>query len=376
VFSHSLTSSKAPLKLGSSMPLQRRRSKSGRKAKGSSRRLVVKPIWRRRALLVLVALVGALAVAVWVWVMMGPVRKAPSTASTPKSPYPSLQELVAMTREQLAGVDIAVMNLRCAEGLRGAEGLDIPATLKVLDRYADHVEKETTRHLHRFRKNPEEFQNSEPYFRMMMMATVLQEDFAVRYNPARITSAQDPESNAKFYADAKDVFVHGLAGPPTMGTCSSMPVFYVAIGRRLGYPVFLVPAKGHLFVRWEDGSTRMNIDATTRGMISEPDDFYKGWPNKVEDAEIEPHGLFKSMTAREELAAFLAMRGACFYDGMGHWVPGIAAYRDAARLAPQIRTYRMVLEMAQARLRARQVEQMTWLLDHPGEPMPAALRAK
>src|SRR5689334_22171859 len=51
-------------------------------------------------------------------------EKAPTAAS--KSGIPSLEELVAMTPGQLENVDIALLNLRCAEGLPGSGELDIP----------------------------------------------------------------------------------------------------------------------------------------------------------------------------------------------------------------------------------------------------------
>ena len=51
----------------------------------------------------------------------------------PANPQPSLAQLLAMPPEQLAEVDIALMNLRCAEGLRGAEGLNVTAALMMLD---------------------------------------------------------------------------------------------------------------------------------------------------------------------------------------------------------------------------------------------------
>lgn len=43
-------------------------------------------------------------------------------------------------------------------------------------------------------------------------------------------------------------------------------MLYVAIGRRLGYPLKLVECKGHLFVRWEDAKERFNIEGTSRGL--------------------------------------------------------------------------------------------------------------
>ena len=47
------------------------------------------------------------------------------------------------------------------------------------------------------------------------------------------------------------LFIHGIIDGPG-GTCASMPVLYVAVGRRLGYPLKLVEARGHLLLRWDD----------------------------------------------------------------------------------------------------------------------------
>ena len=62
--------------------------------------------------------------------------------------------------------------------------------------------------------------------------------------------------------------------------------------------------------------------------------------------------------------------------GLRRFTPGIAAYKAAARLAPENRTYRDNLAMAQQTLNMRQFEQMNWLLDHPGQPMPPGLRPR
>lgn len=92
------------------------------------------------------------------------------------------------TTNDLEDADIAELNLRCALGLPGAEKLDIEATLAELDRWADHVHAETQRHLYQFRAAPEEYENSEAYFRALMMIVALQGDLGVHYNLDRVAS--------------------------------------------------------------------------------------------------------------------------------------------------------------------------------------------
>jgi hypothetical protein len=160
----------------------------------------------------------------------------------------NLAQLLALPPEQIEKVDIARMNLLCAEGLRGSEDLDVQQNLDTLDSWAQHVQSETMRNYHRFLDHPEDYNNSEAYYRMMMLATVLQEDFNAHYDPERaipqLLGRREP--NDVFFGDSKDVFIHGLIGGERHGTCSSLPVLYAAVAQRLGYPERFAPeALGH-----------------------------------------------------------------------------------------------------------------------------------
>ena len=177
---------------------------------------------------------------------------------------------------------------------------------------AECVRSETIRHSYRFKDHPSEYRNSEGYFRMLLFFTVLQQDFGIHYNPDRITPVGVFEPNNVFFTDSRDVFINGAIDPERrMGTCASLPVIYVAVGRRLGYPLKLVPTKNHLFIRWEDKHERFNIDGTSLGLNVYDDDKYRQWPFPVSEAEMRKFGYLKSMTPPEELCAFLALRGHC-----------------------------------------------------------------
>ncbi len=214
-----------------------------------------------------------------------------------------------MKPAELAEVDIAEANLLCAGGLPGSENLDIAAKLKQLDSWTDRVTLETRRNLHRFKDNPAEYENSEIYYRMGMIVTVLQQDFGVHYNPDLI-DVPDSKVDEAFLSDPSNMLLTGLLSDRRMGTCSSMPVLYVAIGRRLGYPVSLVSAKDHLFVRWQrsGGSGYENIEGTSRGLTFHSDEYYKNWRGLTE-ADVTSGVHLKSLTATQELAVFLMTRG-------------------------------------------------------------------
>lgn len=281
------------------------------------------------------------------WVALKPTRPGPEDTESPAERSKSVRKLVTLAAllktppEELGGVDVAEMNLLCASGLPGAEKLDVDARLKVLDEWATRVRVDTERHLYRFRENPGEYKQSEAYFRMLVLVTVLQQDCGVRYNEGRVRDVE--------FTNSKDLFLHGMIRDGNGGTCVSMPVAYVAVGRRLGYPLKLALAKGHIFCRWDGSGERLNIEATNRGMNTYEDDLYKTWPQKLTSDEVASGRFLRSLTPPEELALFLASRGHCLLDN-GRFEEARAAYGAAHRLAAREEVYAAWERQAAARV--------------------------
>lgn len=194
--------------------------------------------FRRGSLVLCIATLGcsaAVLLHLGFW-RQNPVKVTTKSAQISEPKPATFKDLLALSPAEVERCDIARMNLLCAEGLRGAENLSVESFLSRLDGIVKHVELETRRHYYRFQNNKAEFNHSEGFFRMLLMAVTLQEDLALHYNPERITAVGVFEPNDVFFADCRDVFVHGMiAEDRRMGTCASMPVLYVAIGRRLGY---------------------------------------------------------------------------------------------------------------------------------------------
>ncbi len=290
-----------------------------------------------------------------------PINQSPAQNT---STAPSLPSLVKLPTAKLDQTDIALLNLLCAQQLSGAADINISNQLATLDQWAKRVKNETERYLYRFRANPTEYYSSEAYFRMLMMAVVFYEDLNIRYNPERISNSQNINPNDRFFADSRDIFIHGLIGDRHMGTCSSMPVLYAAVGRRLGYPLKLVTTKAHLFLRWDDGKERFNLEATGRGMNRYDDEHFKQWPFPVSEEEIHTEGYLKSLTAAEELAVFLSLRANCLKEA-GQIQDAADCYAHAARLAPTSRSYALLqADLLQSRPQAQQPQSA-----HRGAPI-------
>ncbi|MBL7221878.1 MAG: hypothetical protein ISS69_17345 [Phycisphaerae bacterium] len=299
---------------------------------------------RTFAILTSLAIIGVLVLVVHFVFLRGKPSTTPPIARdtfTPKEfmrKAKSLAELLSMSPAQLVDMDIAAMNLLCATGLPGAEKLDIDHCLATLDKWAARVKFETLRHLYRAHdpKWAKHYRNSESYLRASFLLQVLQEDLGVKYD----MTAKDNFA----FNDSRVAFIHGMipakgrtiADTPG-GTCTSMPVMYVAVGRHLGYPLKLVTTNAHIFVRWDGREhpepawrERFNIEGAGKGFSSFEDDYYKTWPLKTTDYQVRANRYLISLTPREELAQFLAARGHCASDNNR---PSLAArcYENAYR---------------------------------------------
>lgn len=216
------------------------------------------------------------------------------------------KKLALETNEELARRDLAEIHLACAEGLPGWDRIDHVYCLRWLDGAARVVQRYTDNCLPDFRKNPQDYENSEPYFRALCLITVLERDLGIRYNPEK-TSEEAP-----FTID--EIFIHGaITGKG--GTCASMPVIHAAVGRRLGYPIKLVQAPRHLFCRWDEpGRARFNIDASGKGMHSRPDDFYLQGRYQSTPGQLRESTFLKSQTPSEELSGFIGQAAYLWFE--------------------------------------------------------------
>jgi len=275
----------------------------------------------------------------------------------------TLEELLRLSPARLSKLPISELNLLCASGLSTANEPDIKQCSATLDAWAQHVRSETEHHRYRYERNPAEFENSPGYFRMLMLAVVLTEDYGVHYDLARTAGPESTRIDDGFFANPRSVFLYGLLGSERVGTCSSLPVLYVAVGRELGYPLKLVTTKGHMFVRWDGAGERFNIEVTgDRAVNRFPDDYYRHWPFELSPAEEQTEGYLKSLTPPQELAVFLSIRGMCLRD-LGRLPEAADAFAIATRFAPECRGYREMCASLQAKLTSNQVQ-----------PTPAASR--
>jgi len=249
-------------------------------------------------------------------------------ALPPTTPVPaSLAAVLALTPAALGATDVAVVNMRCAEGLPGAEHLDVLGCLATLDRWTDAVRRYTRDNADLYQHDPARYGHHEGFSKLVLMAVLLKRGIGVRYQPAAI-------GNMRF-VDSRDDLLHGLL-TRKLGTCTSLPVLCVAIGRRLGYPVHLAIAKGHVLCQWlnEDGS-HVNFEVSSNDGDCDrfPDEHYHAWPKAMTADDLASGRYLRPLARAEELALFLETRGHCLADN-GRFDEAREAYAQAARVAP------------------------------------------
>ena len=224
--------------------------------------------------------------------------------------------------------DIAQVNLELAKGLPSSETLDVAGYLQRLDDWAQIVATKTERYLPMFHRSPAKFDHSLGKFRMHALVTVLQRDLGVRYDPAC-------QEGSYCALDPRTLFLHGLLDSHG-GTCVTMPILYVAIGRRLEYPLFLVQAREHFFVRWEEPSgERFNVEATTLGFMPRDDDHFRRWPKPIRHEDVRLGLFLRNLEPHEERAAFLRERGQCWLDHL-RTGPALEAFSEALSLRARL----------------------------------------
>ncbi|MBI3378035.1 MAG: hypothetical protein HY035_06520 [Nitrospirae bacterium] len=102
----------------------------------------------------------------------------------------------------------------------------------------------------------------------------------------------------------KNRYINGILDRKK-GNCVSMPLLYLAIAQRLGYPVYAVGAPDHLFLRYVDPNFgEQNIEVTGGGGYSSDKDYIREF--QISERGIKSGTYLKTMTHRELLADLIA----------------------------------------------------------------------
>ncbi len=210
-----------------------------------------------------------------------------------------IEKLLVLPENQ---IDVGMVALTLAKEVYS--NLDVAAYSRKIDVLADKVKQ-----LANGTRDPEQ--------RIRVLNTVLFRMEGFHYD-------RDPFSRSK----QEYRYLNGVLDTK-QGICYSLPLLYVAVAQRVGYPVYPVQAPDHMFVRYSDPAFKeQNIETTSGGKYFE-DEWY------IKDFAIGKKGLasgsyMRTLTYREFLGVMLEVNAGFHFDKM-IGIKGIT-YLENARL--------------------------------------------
>lgn len=221
-----------------------------------------------------------------------------------------LGHLLSRSDDQLAAVDPLVMNLIVAKGVPSLADLSISHYQDIVNGWAsDFVDRCLPVWEPHFHRNPHDFKNDIRYFRLGMVCQYLELEVGIEYN------RDQRELQGILYTNPSDLFLNGVLDTH-QGTCGNMAALQMAMGWRLGWPVSLACVNSHFILRYDDGETVYNIEATQSGyggFKSDPDD-YLIETKHLPPIAIESGSDLRALRPSEVLGVFIGLRARHFRD--------------------------------------------------------------
>lgn len=178
-------------------------------------------------------------------------------------------ELEKMLASKDESIDLALANWLVVADIPQFAGVTREAYFKILDGMVEEVRRDMARRKEvaiSKGKNP-----NDPDVRCSVFCgsvVALGFDYAEDFRQHDLT----PQRLQALHGDGDKVFLAGLLRS-RRGSCVSMPLIYLVIGQRLGFPVHLVAIGKHYFIRWQEPGYRMNIETTIVDRVAvTPDD--------------------------------------------------------------------------------------------------------
>lgn len=163
--------------------------------------------------------------------------------------------------------------------------------------------------------------STNPDYRIRVLNTYLYKIAGIKYD------LSDP------YAEKlENRYLNGILDTKK-GSCVTMPLLYLTIAQRLGYPVYPVGLPWHLILRYADSKLKMqNIEATGGGGYVSDEEYIQVL--QISDRSIKSGAYLRTMTYREFLADLVAQNG--IYWGMhGDYRKAIIYIEKCVKINPK-----------------------------------------
>ena len=215
----------------------------------------------------------------------------------------AVDQLLALSNDELGKVDPVVMNLVVAKGIPALSDLDIGRYVRMADAWAADLRGRMPALELEFHKTPQDWRNDLDFFRLGLVCWYAEMILGISY--------REDQRNVSFvlYTDPTDLFLNGVMDT-RRGTCGTLALLDVVLGRRIGLPVSLACIGSHFLCRFDDGRKSFNIEATQtggQGFSSQTDDFVLA-KHHVPAKAMRCGSDLRAVTPREMLGLFLGLR--------------------------------------------------------------------
>ena len=215
--------------------------------------------------------------------------------------WPTPEQFLGLSNEELGKVDPVVMNLAVAKGIPSLAELDIGRYVRLADQWAAEVRRYLPDCEANFYRSPERWQNDLDFSHLAVLGWYVGQVLRIDY--------REEQKNLKqvLYTDPTDLFLNGVMDT-RRGTCGNMALLWVVLGQRLGWPLSLACVGPHFICRYDDGQKVFNIEATRPGgdWISPPDRYYLNeCEDKIPQRAVDCGSDLRALSRREMLGVFL-----------------------------------------------------------------------
>jgi regulator of sirC expression with transglutaminase-like and TPR domain len=225
------------------------------------------------------------------------------TQDTPRPRLASVQDLLSLPEDK---IDIGFYALALAKEIY--PDVDVPAYSAKIDDIADRVRQLAGG-------------SQDPDWRVRSLNSVI--FLNEKYHGSR---------DAVFTRDSEYFYLNRLLDTK-QGNCFTMPLLYVAVAQRLGWPVYPVSLPDHFFVRYADPAFHeQNIEATSGGAYVPDERYAKDF--RVSEIGRRKGTYLRTMTHRELLGDLVA-NNAVRYGHQDQMPKAIAYLKAATELNPR-----------------------------------------
>ncbi|MBI4834342.1 MAG: tetratricopeptide repeat protein [Planctomycetes bacterium] len=109
-----------------------------------------------------------------------------------------------------------------------------------------------------------------------------------------------------FGRQVSNCFLNGIMDTKK-GACFTMPLLYLCLTDRLGFPIYGVNIPDHFTIRYDDGKYRTNIETTCKGGVAGDDAYIDIC--YITDKEIKSGAFLRNLSKKEVVSNMIESRG-------------------------------------------------------------------